>query len=76
MEREEFYRLEMDRLRFAEIATWWSTFFSRCRLKKIQDKKQIARGKVEAARAARRLQQDVPDVANMVEEEIDEDIVI
>jgi len=46
------------------------------RLKKIQDKKQIARGKVEAARAARRLQQDVPDVANMVEEEIDEDIVI
>ena len=51
-------------------------FFSRCRLKKIQDKKQIARGKVEAARAARRLQQDVPDVANMVEEEIDEDIVI
>jgi hypothetical protein len=43
------------------------------RLKKIQDKKKIARGKAEAAKAAYRLKNE-PDPASLIEEE-DDDIM-
>lgn len=48
-------------------------FKTKIRLKKIQDKKKIARGKAEAAKAAYRLKNQ-PDPASLIEEQ-DDDIM-
>ena len=44
------------------------------RLKKIQDKKKIARAKAEAIKLALRQESQV-DPSNLIEEEVDEDIM-
>lgn len=50
------------------------TFYFIKRLKKIQDKKRIARAKVEAKKAALRLENEA-DPTSLIEEDEDEDIM-
>jgi hypothetical protein len=60
-------------LKFVLTSYLLCLFKTKFRLKKIQDKKKIARGKAEAAKAAYRLKNE-PDPASLIEEE-DDDIM-
>ena len=60
-------------LKFVLTISYLWLLKTKFRLKKIQDKKKIARGKAEAAKAAYRLKNE-PDPASLIEEE-DDDIM-
>jgi hypothetical protein len=60
-------------LKFCIINSLLTYIQNKIRLKKIQDKKKIARGKAEAAKAAYRLKNQ-PDPASLIEEQ-DDDIM-
>ena len=71
LEREEFYRYLLS---LCNQVIYIATLLFPDRLKKIQDKKKIARAKVEAKKAELRAESEM-DPSSLIDDVLDEDIM-